>query len=345
MKHIINKWEQNVYNSKVWDFYFSGLKIGVLDIETTGLNPIRDKFILGCLYDVNAGEFHQILAQNTAEEPIALAEYAKLLAGVDMVVTYNGVGFDVPFIARRLKASNSAINYLMREQNLAGQEASSIYNLDLYKVLNKHSSLRKLLPNLKQKTVENYMGLWDSRADEISGAESVELYYHYEASGDPEAEAKIFLHNSDDVRQLTKLTEAVAKSDFHKAMYNMGFPLKLEGHMFAIEKIKLSRNELKFSGFCYQTSPHIEYMGFSYRDWPVNIEFHSGRFEFRIPAITESNMTMLDLRGLLKNSEAFELYPSCGSGFLVIAEKENIRYREVNHFIKVLMKEFMEDEL
>ena len=51
-------------------------------------------------------------------------------------------------------------------------------------MLNGHSPIKRFVPNLKQKTVENYMGLWQSRDDEISGAESVELYNVYEKNHD-----------------------------------------------------------------------------------------------------------------------------------------------------------------
>ena len=83
------------------------------------------------------------------------------------------------------------------------KKLSMPYNLDLYLVLNGHSPIKKFVPNLKQKTVENYMGLWQSRTDEISGAESVELYNTYEKTGREDLESKILLHNSDDVIQLT----------------------------------------------------------------------------------------------------------------------------------------------
>ncbi|MEI3518347.1 MAG: hypothetical protein V8R14_02535 [Clostridia bacterium] len=35
------KYEGPLYTSSLLDFYFSGMRIGVLDIETTGLNPAR----------------------------------------------------------------------------------------------------------------------------------------------------------------------------------------------------------------------------------------------------------------------------------------------------------------
>lgn len=53
------------------------------------------------------------------------------------------------------------------------------YNLDLYLCLNGHSEIRNLLPSLKQKSVEAYMGLAPGRGDEIDGKESIALYRRF----------------------------------------------------------------------------------------------------------------------------------------------------------------------
>ena len=68
MKHIIEEWEEKVTGSALWNFYFRDLNVGVLDIETTGLNPSSNKFILGCLFDVKEGRLHQVLAERRDEE-------------------------------------------------------------------------------------------------------------------------------------------------------------------------------------------------------------------------------------------------------------------------------------
>ena len=357
MKHIIEKWEQNIYASAFWDFYFGGLKTGILDIETTGLNPGQNKFILGGLYDVTKGEIHQVLAASRAEEPLALAEYLKLIADVDMVVTYNGRHFDMPFIEKRRQVSADSIN--CRSACLLP------YDLDLYLVLSGHSPIRKLVPNMKQKTVEEYMGFWDTRADEISGAESVRLFNHYEATKDPIAEEKILLHNNDDVRQLTRLTKAIIKSDFHKAMNKLGFPVKLDDYMVIVKKIHLEKDTLCVSGI--QNKSPINYMGFEFNGQPVTSMFHansagrinygstgSGTFEIKVPLVCRQGYKVADLEAFwLEGSAAadetectgagFADYPGCGSGFLVIEDHGEIRYRELNHFAKAFIGRMLEE--
>lgn len=351
MKHIVEKWDEKLHESVLWKFYFEGLKVGVLDIETTGLNPSRNKFVLGCLYDADKGELHQVLAESRAEEPLALAEYMKLIDDVDVVVTYNGRKFDMPFIDRRWEASANALNYLKHEENGGAQisiDGTAVYDLDLYQVLDKHSALRQILPNLKQKTVEEYMGLTDTRADEISGAESVELFNHYEATRDPEAEKKILLHNNDDVRQLTRLSEAIMKSDFHKAMYSLGFPVKAGGLLLHVKKIRLERDGIAFSG--EQLKSSIDYMGYEFLDRPVTSRFiragisgRRGLFEMKVPVVRQEGYIIIDLQAAGLSAEAFSDYPDSSSGYLVIGDYNGIRYRETNHFIKSFMGRFMEE--
>ena len=331
MKHIVEEWQQNICDSALWDFYFDGMRTGSLDIETTGLDPKRNKFVLGGVYDAEAGALHQVLAASRPEETEALSEYMDTLADLDVVVTYNGRNFDIPFLNTRLTACGLPLH------------CGHLYDLDLYQVLSGHSPIRKFVPNMRQKTVENYMGLWDTRADEISGAESVELFNRYELTGDTDAEARILLHNNDDIRQLTRLTAAIKKSNFHKAMFRMGFPVKAAGHMLTIRDIKLCRDTLDCSGV--QNKNPVKYRGFEYSGWPVISSFGSFGFNISIPVTRKHGMTVVDLEAAGITDKSFEDYPDCVSGFLVLETADGIRYRETNHFIKEFTKKFMEENL
>ena len=337
MKHIIEDWQQDICHSALWDFYFDGLRVGVLDIETTGLDPYRNKFILGGVYDVQKHQLHQILAENQTEEPLALGEYMDVLAELDVLITYNGNHFDIPFLDTRLR----------KHPETTSLSCSYLYDLDLYPVLSKHSPLRRLLPNMKQKTVENYMGLWETRADEISGAESVELYHLYERTADPDAEAKILLHNNDDVRQLTRLTKAITKSDFHKAMFHIGFPVKRGPAMVTVTSIRLRQDRLEWSG--EQNRLPAAYMGYDYHGWPAAGRFTGSSFELSVPIIRQSGLAVIDLEaaGLadasMPSGFCFKDYPGCASGFLVVEDTDGIKYRETNHFIIEFTKKIMEE--
>jgi len=335
MKHITKHFDENIYTSSILDFYFSDMKVGVLDIETTGLDPSRNKFILGGLFDIRSGTMHQFFAESRSEEKAALEAFYGLLTGFDMVITYNGKHFDMPFIARRMKVHGIGSEY--GHGGTAADTAALLpYNLDLYLVVNGHSPIKKFVPNLKQKTVEAYMGLWQSRDDEISGAESVELYNKYEKSGDKDLEAKILLHNSDDVLQLTRLMKVLSKCDMHKAMYHLGFP----SGTLIVEKIKTEKNSLHISG---RQLNGIDYMGFSYGDWPVESHFESRNMSFsmQLPVLRESGLCIIDLDAAGLERSLFEKYPSCSSGFLVLEDHNDRNFMETNHFVKVFLEEFM----
>lgn len=341
MKHIIEDYHQNIYNSAVWDFYFGDARIGVLDIETTGLDPSRNKFILGGLFDCQTGKLHQILAESRAEEPLALCEYIDEIADLDVVVTYNGRHFDMPFLAKRLEVLTKEGKYPWRSD---GGKLDRIYDLDLFLVVQGHSPIKKLVPNLKQKTIENYMGFWDSRIDEISGAESVELYNRYEKTGNPRAEEKILLHNNDDVRQLTRLTKVISKCDMHKAMFSLGYPA---GGLIA-QKPQLRRDHLLIRGEQAQRlGGPIDYMGFEHNGFPVRSEFSSAdkSFRFEVPVIRNSGLTVIDLEAAGLCTEAFTRYPVCESGFLIVEDGDGLRHMEINHFTKAFIKKFQEEAL
>lgn len=352
MKHITKHFDENIYTSNALDFYFKGMKIGVLDIETTGLDPSRNKFILGGLFDIQSGTMHQFFAESRSEEKQALEKFYELISDFDMVITYNGKHFDMPFIARRMKVHGTGTDSGLA---LGTIDAAALlpYNLDLYLVVNGHSPIKKFVPNLKQKTVENYMGLWQSRDDEISGAESVELYNKYEKSGDPELESKILLHNSDDVLQLTRLIKVLSKCDIHRAIYHLGFPVFPKGNedkrseqslpALVVEKIKTEKNSLFISG--RQIGSGIDYMGFSYGDWPAESRFDSRNMSFsmQLPVLRESGLCIIDLDAAGLDRETFEKYPSSNSGFLVLEDHNDRNFMETNHFVKAFIEVFMAD--
>lgn len=335
MKHITQNFNEEIYTSSTLDFYFSDMKIGVLDIETTGLDPSKNKFILGGLFDLQTKTMHQFFAEKRAEEAEALAAFYELISSLDMVITYNGRHFDMPFIARRMKAHGIGADPKHSDGPI-DTAALLPYNLDLYLVVNGHSPIKKFVPNLKQKTVENYMGLWQSREDEISGAESVELYNRYENTGKADLEEKILLHNSDDVLQLTRLIKVLSKCDMHKAMYSLGFPA--EG--VVVENIKTEKNSLLISG---KQTTGIDYMGFSFGDWPAESRFdkRAGTFTMKLPVIRESGLCIIDIDAARLDRKDFEKYPSSSSGFLVLEDHNERNFMETNHFVKAFLKLFM----
>jgi uncharacterized protein len=218
MKIIEEQINEKPFNSKALAPYFNNCRVAVADIETTGLSPARNKVILGGIlfFEGDRKRMVQVFADSREEEPELLNEYAQQLYQADVVITYNGTGFDIPFIKKR-----------MAQHGMMSGKIDKIYHIDMLRILRRYSDLKNILPDLKQKTVERYFGDDSERTDEISGAESVVLYNEYCASSGHKAEAirdKILLHNRDDVVRLSNLTKATKLLDVHKIMYCEGWP-------------------------------------------------------------------------------------------------------------------------
>lgn len=328
MKHIVCKTDERLPVGRQFEGYFGGLRIGILDIETTGLDRWKNEFILGGLYDVSEGLLHQVFAENVGEEEEALRAFVQLMEGVDVVATYNGARFDMPFLYER------ASRY-------EGVEMPLPYDLDIYRVVRDHSPLKRLLPNLRQKTVEAYMGLWHSRTDEISGEESVYLYREYERTADPALEEKILLHNRDDVEQLSRLLKVIDKCDFHEAMYNMGFPVKAGRRLLTVKDIRIGRNGFLIEGTQNRDGANFRCYELDGYDVEALFDRSRGTFSIRMPLNWNRGLVVMDIRAAGLDEREFAAYPECGSGFLVIRGERDIRHRECNHLIRAYLNKLV----
>lgn len=317
-----------------FDKYFTGFSVAILDIETTGLNPKTDKLILGGLLSFSNGIqcLQQFFSESPKEEKDVLSSYLSAIRKYDVVVTYNGKNFDMAFLKER--CHQLGVDY----------DANLPHNFDLYIALRGYSQLSKVLPNLKQKTVENYLGLWSKRKDEISGKESIDLYYSYCATRHENILEKILLHNHDDLLQLSKLIPILSKVDMHKAMYNMGFPvgplstssLKIEKTAFRVlgNQRKLSKNYL-----AYPEGNNKYYCCF---------DGNSNEFEIAFPIIRNNRFVLIDLKGLWVSSfdgtytefdvKKLSNYPGVEEDFLILEKDGSINYLTVNIFIDEFLK-------
>ncbi|MGC8141027.1 ribonuclease H-like domain-containing protein, partial [Salmonella enterica] len=71
--------DEPIQRSRQFDGFFGDLRVGVLDIETTGLDRWTNEFILGGLLDMREGQLHQVFAEHSSEEGEALEAFAELL--------------------------------------------------------------------------------------------------------------------------------------------------------------------------------------------------------------------------------------------------------------------------
>ncbi len=329
------------YNAAPFNQYFSQMRIGVFDIETTGLSPSTSHLILsGFLIQEEADlSLHQFFAESLDDEETVLNATLELLDSLDVVITYNGRSFDIPFINARIRSMLSQSK---------GSRPFMPYNLDLYTIVRKFSSLRQHLPNLKQKTLENFLGLWESRMDEISGAESASMYMDYLVRQSAQLEEKILLHNRDDVIQLYRLLPVLGKADVHQAMFTFGFPVETRRHSFQIENIVFVGNRLTVFG--QQRHGSISHTCFDSLmetcgpggtcSWDFSSSTNS--FQLELTPMMEQHLALMDLRALGISEEDFSFTPYCESGYLILRNQNQINYGEINLLIARLLERITE---
>lgn len=270
------------FSSKLLDRYIGDMRLAVFDIETLGLYPKQNPMILAGIMSVDPDGkciVRQFFAESSKpeEERRLLLELGKELNGFDCILSFNGKRFDLPYVHER------ALQLGLSDFRI------DPFNIDLLLFLRHHSALRDTLGNLKQKTVEHYMGIGTWRDDEISGGESVVLYREFERLKNENARAalreKILLHNHDDLIQLYKIFPVILQTDIHGGMNKLGFPVKgiCGWPNLHILKVKLSASGMTVSGR-YTGDDVISFFGYSTPQRPYNSSFEAdGSFSIELP--------------------------------------------------------------
>lgn len=145
-----------------------------LDIETTGLSPYYDKITLIGTFDGN--KIKIFLKDNNLEEAL---DY---LRNFEIIVTFNGKLFDIPFIKKELPKAKIPpvhidLRYLLRSLGFTG-------------------SLKKIEEKLSMQRPKDMQ--------EINGREAAVLWSKF-VKGDNKALEKLFLYNIYDTVNLQKL--------------------------------------------------------------------------------------------------------------------------------------------
>jgi len=152
-----------------------------LDIETTGLSPEYSEITVVGIHIVEGFDtsFIQLVGDDITADSIIEA-----LNGVDVIYTYNGSRFDLPFILSRL------------EIDLA--ELFTHYDLmyDCWR--------NNLYGGLK--SVEQQLDI-PRRLKEVNGAEAIRLWWRYVNNYDQGALATLLAYNKEDVVNLKALKE------------------------------------------------------------------------------------------------------------------------------------------
>ena len=324
MRKIIDYLHIDRYASKTFNMYFKDRSFAVFDIETTGLSPAYCKVILSGILLVKGDECQviQFFADQAGDEKEILQQTVDILKSVDYIITYNGRHFDIPFVEKRARKYKIDIGICP-------------YDLDLYLIINGHSELKSVLPNLKQKSVEIFMGLSSGRDDEISGKESVDLYNRYMTTKSFDLERKILLHNHDDLIQLYRILAIISKVNFHRAMFKLGF---IAGD-YLIKRVNMAGRDLHVLG--NQLAEPVDYISFPTEEQPYSLMMDSAsrEFELTIPGQAEAGAIYFDAQAILgEKIKEIEKYPSVTNGYLIAEEYGKINHMDINAFLLTFFK-------
>lgn len=92
-------------------------KIVILDIETTSLEGDAGVLVgAGLMPDNGRGEYLE--ARRTGEEKLLLSKLSKRLESYDIMVTWNGRSFDIPFLTTRLMKHGLDPRSLLRKSHI-----------------------------------------------------------------------------------------------------------------------------------------------------------------------------------------------------------------------------------
>lgn len=329
MKTIRKEVQTEPFRSRAFSLYTAGAEIAVFDIETTGLYPKRDSLILSGILRLRTGgkaTATQYFSDRSGDEPEVIRATVRDLAECDLIVTYNGRSFDLPFL--RTRAARYGID----------TGALNMADLDLYMVLHYHSDLKAAIGSLAQKNIERFMGLDAGRKDEISGYDSVRLYQRYMTNHDPELEAKILLHNHDDILQLGKLLPVIEKTNFHRAMFSLGFG----AGDFTVRELRAGDGGLDLRAGKRKNA--VDYILFPTPEQPYSLMMsrESGILEVNFPAVKAApGIPVIDARRILgeESMKTLEKYPAFESGYLILKKADRINYLEINAFVSAFLRQ------
>ncbi|MCR5666979.1 MAG: ribonuclease H-like domain-containing protein [Eubacterium sp.] len=207
-KKVTNKknsyFEKHFFNKPV--FY---------DIETTGFS--RDYHMI---YMIGIGQIEdnhitstQLLAEQEQDEPVILREFFKRIAGSDLLISYNGKRFDLPFILARAKKFDIPLPSTLPPE------------LDLY--LEAKPIFRFLsVPDQKLKTMERFFHI--SREDQMSGKELIEVFKNYQQKHDEKSEQLLLCHNAEDILNLPDLMQLLTLKEAFQMDYMHNFTSSVE---------------------------------------------------------------------------------------------------------------------
>lgn len=166
------------------------------DIETTGFSPRSASiYLIGCAFYTRDGwRIRQYFADTPAQEAELVKEFASFSSTFSIIVHFNGLTFDVPFLQAKCK-KHAVPAFTPQNQ------------FDVYKCISPYKNMLHL-PGCRQKQLEEFIGI--HREDPFNGGQLIELYHAYQETQKERLLQVLLLHNAEDLSGLLQLYAIMA---------------------------------------------------------------------------------------------------------------------------------------
>ena len=303
--------------------YCKNLRTRVFDIETTGLYPQHDRVISASFCNCDGSEIKQFFCDAPQNEDILLEQIITELESCDAVITYNGAMFDIPFILQRAK------------HNHVSDQLPLFWSIDLYRWLKTYWPAAKTMESLRQKAVEEALGLSDNRTDEIGGGECISLYANYVNWNDEHAKELILLHNGDDVRQLGRIADSLSFLPYHQIAFEKGFLIKTDTAKIKTESIKLNKTKLSIKA---KTSPGLIPTDIYNDNYHLQYDSFNGNINLDINILNKGEYQFINVSEIFSDINDFMPLAGYQSGFLMLSGPGGTAYRECNYLAAKMLE-------
>lgn len=214
-------------------------KIAILDIETTGFNRNKDIIsVVGIVTFTNEGncEVIQLFNDDGKSDHKIIESLTYLLEPIELLVTYNGDGFDLPFVNH--KSESIGMKSILRHG-----DNHHVQSLDLLKI---SRELFHYLPRKNLKTVEAELGI--GRQDTIDGKEAAESYIRFLKTGNESERDKILLHNVEDILNLIPLLLRLHDRSMAQNPLSFPFAVVIQENTILVEVCHIEKDLLLIKG-------------------------------------------------------------------------------------------------
>lgn len=301
----------------------------IFDIETTGLNAKYEKVILiGLMYIENKKPIiKQFFCNHRKNEQTLLRAFADNIRQYELLISYNGNSFDIPFLNQRFQQNHIPISL------------NKYKNFDLLRFVRKYKQYLGL-QDCALKSVEQKLGI--NRRDTISGKDSVELYRLYENNQAIALKNKILLHNYEDIYYLGHCLKIIDQVP-HSAAIEALPPIFKPGTKQICYSINLAikSRTLRLDG--YYEGPYLKDYVFYDKGFSFQYQSDSRKYQISIPLYngvlsTNEKCSYIDISDFPFSYAKRLASPEISENIILLQIDNKMITEEVHHFSSKLIQ-------